>query len=89
MAILIVNTIKNNKINSNKNILISCTFLKIITRCIKLAYNINYCDECRFSNKNNNLYIWKKSKEELYFTLEYIQRFTLIMAVNDNNINHF
>ena len=37
--------IKNNKINSNENSLITCSLLKIISRCINFRFKIIYCDE--------------------------------------------
>ena len=35
-------TVKNNKINSDKNIFIFCAFLKIITRSIKIGFKVGY-----------------------------------------------
>ena len=82
-------TIKNNRINSNKNILIACTFLKIITKCINLGFKLIYCDESGFKNKSNNFYTWKKANEEIFFDYEEFKKFTLILAVDDNNVLHY
>ena len=81
--------IKNNKINSKENTLITCSFLKIISRCIYLGFKIIYCDESGFTNKNNNYYSWKKKGEEIYFDYENIEKFSLNMAVDENNVLNY
>ena len=81
--------VKNNKINNSENILITCTFLKIISRCIYLGYKIIYVDESGFTNKNNNYYTWKKNDEEIYFNYENNKKFSLIMAVDESSVLYY
>ena len=82
-------TVKNNKINSDKNILISCAFLKIITRSIKIGFKVVYCDESGFCNKPTNYYTWKKKDDEIFFDYSDVKRFNLILAVDDNQVLYY
>ena len=40
-------------------------------------------------NKSNNFYTWKKANEEIFFDYEEFKKFTLILAVDVNNVLHY
>ena len=79
-------TVKNGKINDNENILISCSFIKIISKCIFLGFKIIYVDESTISNKNNNYFCWRKKDEEILFNFNDCKRASIIMAVDENDV---
>ena len=79
-------TVKNGKINDNENILISCSFIKIISKCIFLGFKIIYVDESTISNKNNNYFCWLKQDEEILFNFNDCKRESIIMAVDENDV---
>ena len=56
-------TIKTSKINTNKNILIFLSFIKIIARAMIRNYSIIYCDEASIQTVNSFLKIWRKENE--------------------------
>ena len=82
-------TVKNNKINNEQNILITCAFLKIITRCIKIGFKLIFCDESGFINKNNNYYTWKKKDEQIFFDYEDANKFNLLLAVDEKEVLYY
>lgn len=81
--------IKNNRINDMENIFVSCSFIKIISRCIKLGFKIIYCDETGYSNSNNNFYSWVKKEEDAFCYFKEIKKSNLIMAVDKEQVLHY
>lgn len=79
-------TVKNGKIKGNENILISYSFIKIISKCIFLGFKIIYVDESTISNKNNNYFCWRKKDEEILFNFNDCKRASIIMAVDENDV---
>ena len=80
---------KNKIIKSNKNILISFTFIKIITRCLNLGFKIIYVDESIICNKNNNFRCLIKKSEEIFYNYERIGKLNLLMAVNEKEVIYY
>ena len=74
---------------NKENILISFAFIKIIARCLKLKFNIIYCDETSLQNNNNNYYCWRRSEESFFSNLGPKKRRNLIMAVNDDSVLYY
>lgn len=79
-------TIKNSKINENKNICISLCFLKILIKCFQLNYKIIFVDETNIQAYNNNYKVWRKSDQNIYYNLGSNKRKNLIAAIDENNV---
>ena len=64
------------------------TFLKIVTRCIYLKFNIICCEESSFQAFNNLLKIWTDIKEDITSKLAPKRRFNLLMDIGEKEIVH-
>jgi len=79
-------TIKNSKINENKNICISLCFLKILIKCLLLKYKIIFVDETNIQAYNNNYKVWRKTDQNIYYNLGSNKRKNLIAAIDENRV---
>lgn len=82
-------TIKTNKINGPKNVLMMMTFIKIIIRCFIQKFSVIYVDESSIQTYNNHLKIWSNEKENFTAALAPKKRFNLIMGVNEKGVLFF
>ena len=82
-------TIKTKIIFQKNNILMSLTFLKIISRCIKFNMNILYCDETSIQNQSNNIQTWRKSNEVIYEDIPKKEKLNLILTVSKDDVIYF
>ena len=82
-------TIKTKIILQKNNILMSLTFLKIISRCIKFNMNILYCDETSIQNQSNNIQAWRKSNEVIYEDIPKKEKLNLILTVSKDDVIYF
>lgn len=82
-------TIKTSKINTNKNILISLSFIKIIARAMIQNFSIIYCDETSIQTVNSNLKIWRKENEIITSDFARKARFNLILSVNEKGVLYY
>lgn len=82
-------TIKNSKVQNNRNILMSLCFIKIIVKCLKLNYRVIYVDESSIQNNNNNFRTWRLSDENVYFNLINTKKKNLIAAVDNNKVIYY
>ena len=64
----------------SKNILISLSFIKIISGCLKFDFNIIFCDETYIQSRNNNMKIWGKSREEIVNKISKKEKVNLILS---------
>ena len=80
---------KTNKINTDKNRIISFAFIKIIVKCLIFGIKLIYVDESILTNKNNNFRFFRKHDEQIYFNFKNFSKLNLIMAIDDINIIHF
>ena len=78
--------LKNYKLIENKSIIYSFFFLKIFLRAITLKFQPIYLDESGFFTSNNNLYMWRGEKDEIFTKIEDRKRTNLLMAVGANKI---
>lgn len=79
-------TIKTNKINMNKNILISLSFIKIIARAMIQNFSIIFCDETSIQTFNSNLKIWRKENEIITAEFPKKERYNLILSVYEKGV---
>ena len=82
-------TIKNSKVQNNRNILMSLCFIKIIVKCIKLNYRIIFVDESSIQTNNNNFRTWRLSDEKVYFNLINTKKKNLLAAVDNNKVIYY
>lgn len=82
-------TIKTNKVNNNRNIIISLCFIKIIIKCLKLNYKIIFIDESSIQCNTNNFRTWRKKDESIYFNLGNTKKKNLIAAIDDSNLLYY
>ena len=80
---------KTNKlplINSTKQ-----TFfvLKIIIRTINLGGEIVYLDEWGFYKNNDNLRMWRKIGQDVYYEIGYNTKTNLLLAVTPSKVLHY
>lgn len=81
--------IKNDKLNDNRNILISLCFIKIIVKCMKLNYKIIYIDESRIQCNNNNFKTWRSKEETIYYRIGNNKKSNLIAALDENELLYY
>lgn len=62
--------IKSKKLINNISIFLCNCFIKIISRAIKLGFNILYLDESIILSNNNKYRCWRKSDEFIYYNQE-------------------
>ena len=62
--------IKNDKINENKNIIISLCFIKLIIKLLKLNLKLIYVDETMIQSNNNNYKTWKNKDQGIFYNLK-------------------
>ena len=82
-------TVKTDEIIKNKNILISLSFIKIISRCLKFNFSIIFCDETYIQSRNNNLKIWRKSREEIVNKISKKEKVNLILSVYEEGVLYY
>ena len=82
-------TIKNNKINCNKNILISLCFIKIIVKCLKQKFHLIFVDESIIQPNNNNFKIWRWKNETITYNLGSRKRKNLLAAVDLDSVIYY
>ena len=82
-------TVKTNKIIQNDNILSSFTFIRIISRCLKLGYKIIYLDETGLMSGNNNYRCIRKKYEQIYFNVGNRNKRNLILAIDEKQVLHY
>lgn len=82
-------TIKNSKINNNRNILVSLCFIKIIIKCLKLNYKLIFVDESSIQCNNNNFKTWRKPDQTIYYNIGSTKKKNLIATVDENSIIHY
>lgn len=82
-------TIKTNKVNDNKNIIISLCFIKILIKCLKLNYKIIFIDESSIQNNANNFRTWRMKDETIYFNLRNTKRKNLIAAIDESKLLYY
>ena len=80
---------KNKITESDRNILISFAFIKIIIRCLNLGFKIIYVDESIICNKNNNFRCLIKNGEEILCNHERIGKLNLLMAVTEKEVIYY
>ena len=61
---------KNDKINENKNIIISLCFIKLIIKLLKLNLKLIYVDETMIQSNNNNYKTWKSKDQGIFYNLK-------------------
>ena len=81
--------IKTNKIKRKANIIMSLTFIKIITSSLSLKFNIIYCDETILQTINNHLKIWRGQKENFICKIAERKKLNLLMAITQEGLVHF
>lgn len=77
---------KTDKLAQTSSIIRSFVFIKVIARALFLKMKIIYLDETNFQLENNNLRIWRKPNETLYFKSLNRGRKNLILAVTKEEI---
>lgn len=82
-------TVKTSKINNDSGIIASFFFIKAISKCINLGFEILFLDESAIFSTNNNYRCWRKSGEDIYFKLGAKNKRNLLLVVSSNEIIHF
>jgi len=82
-------TIKNSKVNNERNILISLCFIKILVKCLKLNYKIIYIDETSIQSNNNNFKTWRLSDETIFYNLTSSRKQNLIAAIDEQQVLYY
>ena len=82
-------SLKNNKINSTKNILYSFCFIRIILRAIKLGFKILFQDETSILNSNNNYRCWRFEGEKIFTEGEKKMRKNLLLLIGEDSIINY
>jgi hypothetical protein len=81
--------IKTDKLLTNRNILASLCFIKIVIKCLKLNYKLIFVDETSIQCNNNNFKTWRKKEETIYYNIKNTKRKNLIAAVGENSLIHY
>ena len=82
-------TIKTDKTLQSNNIMISLSFVKIISRCLKFNFNIIVCDESYIQSCNNNIKLWRKPPEEICHSLSKKEKINLILSVYEEGVLYY
>lgn len=77
---------KNIKITEANQIFLKECFIKIITRAIKLGYDIIYIDESALLSGNNNYRYWRSQNKTIFFKLAPPKRVNLLLEVNSKEV---
>ena len=82
-------TIKNINITSERNLIISLTFLKIVERAIRQNMKLIFLDESSILSANNNYRIWRQKEEDVFFQIPKKERVNLVMAISEDEVLHY
>jgi hypothetical protein len=82
-------SIKTNKLLGNISLRQTFFVLKIIIRIIKLGGEIVFLDESAFYNENNNMKLWRKEEQDIYFDIQESKKINLILVASSSKIIHY
>ena len=81
--------VKTNKLLGIESIKQTFFILKITARIIKSGGELAFIDESAFYNENNNLKMWRKNDEEIYFGITDTKKVNLILAVTQSKVVYY